>query len=55
MINPIQWAVHEGNGHICIICTNGPDGADTNRSANTYIPGPKDNDADDASAFLGHL
>jgi hypothetical protein len=46
MLNPIQWAVRKGKGRICIDCTNGPDGADTNSSANTFIPGPKANDAD---------
>jgi hypothetical protein len=46
MINLIQWAVHKGKGCICIDCTNGPDGANTNSSANTYIPGPKENDTD---------
>jgi hypothetical protein len=61
MINPIQWAVRKGKGRICIDCTNGPDGADTNSSANTYIPGPKDKDTDAcppvyyATAFLRHL
>jgi hypothetical protein len=61
MINPIQWAIRKGKGRICIDCTKGPDGADTNSSANTYIPGPKDDDADAcapvyyATAFLRHL
>jgi hypothetical protein len=61
MINPIQWVVHKGKGHICIGCTNGPDGADTNSSSNTYIPGPKENDTNAcppvyyATALLCHL
>jgi hypothetical protein len=44
MINLIQWAVRKGKDRIFIDCTKGPDGADTNSSANTYIPGPKEND-----------
>ncbi len=61
IINPIQWAVRKGKGRICIDCTNGPDGADTLSSANTFIPSPKDDDPDAcppvhyASAFLRHL
>jgi hypothetical protein len=62
MINPIQWAVRKGKCRICIDCTNGPDGADTNSSATTcYIPGLKENETDTcppvpyASTFLRHL
>ncbi len=61
MINPIQWAVRKGKGRICIDCTNGPDGADTKSSANTFIPGPKDGDNDAcppvfyATAFMRHI
>jgi hypothetical protein len=61
MINPIQWAVRKGKGHICINCANGPNGPGTNSSTNTYIPRPKDNDMDlcplvyCATAFLRHL
>jgi hypothetical protein len=61
IINPIQWAVRKGKGRICIDCTNGPDGPDTTSSANTFIPGPKDNDPDAcppvhyATAFFRHL
>jgi hypothetical protein len=61
IINPIQWDICKGKGRICINCTNGPDGANTNGSANTYIPGPKDKDTDAcppvyyATAFLCHL
>jgi hypothetical protein len=61
MINPIQWAISKGKGRICIDCTNGHDGANTNSSANTYIPGPKDEYTSAcppvyyATAFLRHL
>jgi hypothetical protein len=61
MVNPIQWAMPKGKGRICINCTNSPDRANTNSSANTYIPGPKDKDMDAcppvyyATAFLRHL
>jgi hypothetical protein len=61
MLNPIQWALRKGKGRICIDCTNGPDGADTTSSANTFIPRPKVGDIDAcppvfyATAFLRHL
>jgi hypothetical protein len=61
ILNPIQWAVRKGKGRICIDCTNGPGGANTLSSANTFIPGPKKGDIDAcppvhyASAFLRHL
>jgi hypothetical protein len=62
ILNPIQWAVHKGKGRICIDCTNGPNGADTISSANTFsIPSPKAGDTDAcppiyyATAFLRHL
>jgi hypothetical protein len=62
MINTTQWVVCRGKGRICIDCTNGPNGANTNTSANTYIPGLKENNmldtcspAHHASAFLRHL
>ncbi len=61
ILNPIQWAVRKGKGRICIDCTNGPDGADTRSSANTFIPSPSAADADScppvyyATAFMRHL
>ena len=61
ILNPIQWAIRKGKGRICIDCTNGPDGADTTSSANTFIPGPKAGDTDAcppvfyATAFMRHL
>jgi hypothetical protein len=61
IINPIQWAVRKGKGHICVDCTNGPDVADTLSSANTFIPSPKAGDMDAwlpvnfATAFIRHL
>jgi hypothetical protein len=61
IVNPIQWAIRKGKGRICIDCTNGPNGADTQSSANTFIPGPKKNQPDAcppvyyATAFLRHL
>ncbi len=61
ILNPIQWALRKGKGRICIDCTNGPDGADTSSSANTFIPRPKDGHTDAcppvfyATAFLRHL
>jgi hypothetical protein len=45
ILNPIQWAVQKGKGRICINCTNGPDGANTTSSENTFIPSPKAGDA----------
>jgi hypothetical protein len=61
ILNPIQWAIRKGKGRICIDCTNGPDGADTTSSANTFIPRPKAGDTDAcppvfyATAFMRHL
>jgi hypothetical protein len=61
IVNPIQWAVHKGKCCIRIDCTNGPDGADTLSSANTFIPSPKAGDQDDlppvnyGTAFIRHL
>jgi hypothetical protein len=61
ILNPIQWAVRKGKGHICIDCTNGPDGADTTSLANTFIPSPKEGKTDAclpvfyAMAFVRHL
>jgi hypothetical protein len=61
MLNPIQWAVRKGKGQICIDCTNGPNGADTTSSANTFIPQPKVGDLDAcppvhyATTFMRHL
>jgi hypothetical protein len=46
LLNPIQSAVPKGKGRICIDCTNGPDGAKTTSSANTFILSPSTGDAD---------
>jgi hypothetical protein len=47
MLNPLQWAWQKGKGRICVDCTNGPDGPDTDGSANTYIPKPSGENADE--------
>ena len=44
IINPIQWAFDKGKGRICIDCTKSKDDI---ASANTHIPGPKDNKPDE--------
>jgi hypothetical protein len=46
MLNPLQWAWQKGKGRICVDCTNGPDGPDTQGSANTHIPKPSEDNAD---------
>jgi hypothetical protein len=46
MLNPLQWAWQKGKGLICVDCTNGPDGPDTDRSENTHIPKPSEENAD---------
>jgi hypothetical protein len=64
MLNPLQWAVRKGKGCICVDCTNGPDGPDTKGSANTWIPRPSPDNADECppvfymsafQRFLRHL
>jgi hypothetical protein len=61
IINPIQWAICKGKGQVCIDCTNGPDGADTKSSTNTFIPGPKEGNTDAcqpvfyAMTFMQHI
>jgi hypothetical protein len=47
MLNPLQWAWQKGKGRICVDCTNGPDGPDTLGSANTHIPKPSPENADE--------
>ena len=47
MLNPLQWAWQKGKGRICVDCTNGPDGPDTDGSANTHIPKPSEDNADE--------
>jgi hypothetical protein len=47
MLNPLQWAWQKGKGRICVDCTNGPDGPDTGGSANTHIPKPSEENADE--------
>jgi hypothetical protein len=47
MLNLLQWALQKGKGRICVDCTNGPDGPDTPGSANTWIPSPSPQNADE--------
>jgi hypothetical protein len=47
MINLLQWAVRKNKGRICVDCTNGPEGPDTPGSANTWIPSPSQDNADE--------
>ncbi len=47
MLNLLQWAWQKGKGRICVDCTNGPDGPDTPGSANTHIPKPSAQHADE--------
>jgi hypothetical protein len=47
MLNLLQWALRKGKGRICVDCTNGPDGPDTPGSANTWIPSPSPDNANE--------
>jgi hypothetical protein len=44
ILAPLQWAIRKGKGRICVDCTNGPD---IEGSANTSIPKPSADNADE--------
>jgi hypothetical protein len=58
VLAPLQWAIRKGKDRICVDCTNGKDPAG---SANTHIPTPSPDNADECPpvfyqhAFARHI
>jgi hypothetical protein len=58
ILDPLRWAIRKGKGRICVDCTNGPN---PEGSANTSIPKPSADNADECPpvfyqhAFARHI